>query len=41
MRSRSLKKVERRWPAPDRWEVILSALGLLVAIGALVEQVGR
>lgn len=41
MRDRLAKKVRKRWPEPDRWQVILSALGLLVAVAALVEQMGR
>lgn len=41
MRDRSIKKAGKRWPGPDRWQVILSALSLLVAVAALVEQVRR
>lgn len=41
MRDRSLRKTGKRWREPDRWQVILSALSLLVAVVALVEQVRR
>ncbi|WP_258016337.1 hypothetical protein [Streptomyces sp. AJS327] len=30
-----------RWSAPDRWQVLLAALSLLVAVVAVVEQVVR
>lgn len=41
MRDRLSSKVRKPWPEPDRWQVILSALGVLVAVTALVVQVGR
>lgn len=41
MENRSFKKALRKWLHRDRVQVILSALSLLVAMVALVEQVGR
>jgi hypothetical protein len=41
MRDRSFRKAGKRWPGADRWQVTLSALSLLVAVVALVEQVRR
>lgn len=38
MQNRSLEESRKRWSAPDCWQVILSALSLLVAIAACVDQ---
>ncbi|MEU7430752.1 hypothetical protein AB0B07_07780 [Streptomyces sioyaensis] len=32
------KRGKDRWPEPDKWQVILTAASLLVAITALVGQ---
>ncbi|MEU9126098.1 hypothetical protein AB0C96_40885 [Streptomyces sp. NPDC048506] len=32
------KRGKERWPKPDKWQVILTAASLLVAIIALVGQ---
>lgn len=41
MCDQSPNKVRISWSPPDRWQVILSILSLLVAVAALLEQVGR
>ncbi|MFC9931746.1 hypothetical protein [Streptomyces sp. NPDC127190] len=41
MRVRSFRKAGKRWPGQDRCQVTLSALSLLVAVAALVEQMTR
>lgn len=41
MRDRRYRRSGKRWPGPDRWQVTLSAISLVVAVVALAEQVKR